>query len=161
MHHQTPYGASAYRTIGIETGVDATDPLGLVVMLYDGAIQAVFRAERHLADGQIEARGRYTSQAIDIVNQGLASSLDRKVGGELAGSLASLYDYISRRLFDANLKADASIYAEVRKLLGELRESWSILRRTQASVAAPRQNQSLDGIGTIDRLSTMGRSLAA
>jgi flagellar protein FliS len=162
MHHQTPYGAGAYRAVGIETGVDATDPLGLVVMLYDGAIQAIFRAEHHLSMGEIEARGRFTSRAIDIVNQGLVSSLDRKVGGELADSLASLYDYISRRLFDANLKGDAAIYAEVRALLGELRESWSALRRSKSgSVGFNPQGSKHNGLGANDRVPTMGRSLAA
>lgn len=135
MHHQTPYGANAYRAIGIETGVAAADPLGLIVMLYDGAVQAIVRAEHHLASGEIEARGRYTSKAIDIVNQGLASSLDRRVGGDLAEGLASLYEYMSRRLFAANLSGDALIYAEVRQLLVELRESWSTLHRSQMSGA--------------------------
>jgi flagellar protein FliS len=155
MYHQTPYGAGAYSAVGIETGVDAMDPLGLVVMLYDGAIQAIFRAEQALANGVIEARGRYTSKAIDIVNQGLLASLDQQVGGDLAGGLASLYDYMSRRLFDANLKADLTIYAEVRTLLGELRESWSTLRRSQSPATALRSTES------IDRMPTIGRSLAA
>ena len=162
MHHKTPYGAGAYRAVGIETGVDATDPLGLVVMLYDGAIQAIFRAEHYLSTGEIEARGRYTSRAIDIVNQGLVSSLDRKVGGELAGSLASLYDYISRQLFAANLKGDATIYAEARTLLGELRESWNVLRRAQAAALGHDPQGSVNtGLGAYERVPTMGRSLAA
>lgn len=128
MHHPTPHGASAYRTIGIETGVDAVDPLGLVVMLYDGAIQAIVRAERHLEAGEIEARGTYTSKAIDIVDQGLSASLDLRVGGSLAEGLWSLYEYMGRRLLVANLQGDAAIYAEVRTLLIDLRASWQELR---------------------------------
>ena len=149
MYHQTPYGANAYRTIDIETGVAATDPLGLVIMLYDGAIQAIFRAERHLAAGEIEPRGRLTSQAIDIVKQGLSASLDRRAGGELAEGLAQLYDYIARRLFDGNLKGDVAAYAEARTLLGELRESWNTLRQSQPAA------QRLGGVAAA------GRSLAA
>lgn len=156
MYHHTPYGANAYRAIDIETGVAATDPLGLVVMLYDGAIQAIYRAEQHLAQGEIEARGRFTSQAIDIVRQGLAASLDRRAGGELADGLDALYDYIARRLFDANLKGDASIYLEARTLLGELRASWATLRQTQP--VAARASGALDGAG---RAPLAGRSLAA
>lgn len=132
MHHQNAYGARAYRAIGIETGVAAADPLGLVVMLYDGAIQAIVRAESHLMAGDIEARGVYTSKAIDIVDQGLSASLDSRVGGALAESLASLYDYMGRRLFVANLKGDATIYGEVRTLLTDLRASWTTLRQSQA-----------------------------
>ena len=136
MLQQTPYGASAYRAIGIETGVAAADPLGLVVMLYDGAIQAIARAEGHLTQGQIELRGTYTSKAIDIIRLGLAASLDPKVGGVLAESLAALYDYMGRRLFAANLHGDRAIYEEVRTLLGELRSSWVTLRLTRGQANA-------------------------
>jgi flagellar protein FliS len=136
MLSQNPYGASAYRAIGIETGVATADPLGLVVMLYDGAIQAISRAEGHLAQGEIEARGLYTSKAIDIVTQGLAASLDRRVGGALAESLGALYEYMGRRLFAANLKGDSATYAEVRKLLLDLRTSWMTLRASTAAETA-------------------------
>lgn len=159
MHHQTPYGAGAYSAIGIETGVVATDPLGLVVMLYDGAIQAILRAEYHLFRGEIEGRGLFTSRAIDIVNQGLLASLDLRVGGELANGLASLYEYMSRRLCDANLKGDATIYVEVRTLLGGLRESWETLRKSQSAINAGAASKRT--IEPIDRRSTLGRSLAA
>lgn len=131
MHHATPYGASAYRAIGIETGVAAADPLGLVVMLYDGAIQAIIRAETCLAQGEIEARGVYTSKAIDIINQGLLASLDVRVGGALAEGLWALYEYMGRRLVAANMSGDLSVYAEVRTLLGDLRGAWIELRRTR------------------------------
>ncbi len=163
MHHPIPYGASAYRAIGIETGVAAANPLGLVIMLYDGAIQAIGRAEIHLAQGDIEARGLNTSKAIDIINQGLAASLDKRVGGALAESLASLYEYMGRRLFAANLQADPLIYAEVRRLLGELRESWMALRDSQsARIASPAS----DGVtgrnsGRVEHPLASGRSVAA
>ncbi len=160
MHHQTPYGAGAYRAVGIETGVDATDPLGLVIMLYDGAVQAVLKAEQHLANGEIEARGRFTSRAIDIVRLGLASSLDRKAGGDLADSLASLYDYLVRRLVDANRAGDATIYQEVRGLLGELRGSWSALRVSQAQARAGAVRQGAAAVA-VARPQGIGRSLVA
>jgi flagellar protein FliS len=136
MLQQNPYGANAYRAIGIETGVDSADPLGLVVMLYDGAIQAIMRAEGALANGAIEARGMYTSKAIDIITQGLLASLDLRVGGPLAESLSALYNYMGRRLFAANLKGDPAAYVEVRTLLNDLRSSWSTLRMTKESDAA-------------------------
>lgn len=162
MHHQNPYGANAYRAIGIETGVAAADPLGLVVMLYDGAIQAVLRAETHLADGNIEARGLYTSKAIDIVRQGLEASLDKQIGGPLAESLAQLYDYMARRLVTANLKADASVYGEVRGLLAELRQSWTALRTTGHS-PYPTPNPQPAPVRTMrpETFKAVGRSVAA
>ena len=151
MLQPSSYGANAYRAIGIETGVAAADPLGLVVMLYDGAIQAITRAEAHLANGEIEARGVLTSKAIDIVNQGLSASLDRQVGGTLAESLGALYEYMGRRLFAANLSGDRAIYAEVRTLLLDLRASWVTLRHAKMPGDGPRG----------DAMQPFGRSLAA
>lgn len=161
MLQQTPYGASAYRAIGIETGVAAADPLGLVVMLYDGAIQAIARAEGHLALGEIELRGTYTSKAIDIIQLGLAASLDPHAGGGLAESLAALYDYMGRRLFTANLTGDRAIFEEVRTLLGDLRSSWVTLRLTKSQsnalqVAARAAEPAHD-----DKIHAFGRSLHA
>ena len=159
MHHPPRFGASAYSAIGIETGIAAADPLGLVIMLYDGAIQAIVRAESAMALGDIQGRGAFTSKAIDIIQQGLAASLDTRVGGTLAESLAALYDYMGRRLLIGNLRSEQAAYSEVRKLLVDLRESWLGLRRTQPAPApidetGPRSNR-------IDTLRAYGRSLAA
>ena len=162
MLQQTPYGASAYRAIGIETGVAAADPLGLVVMLYDGAIQAIVRAESHLAAGAIEQRGTYTSKAIDIIRLGLAASLDPKVGGALAENLAALYDYMGRRLFTANLTGDRAVYEEVRALLCELRTSWATLRLTRDQANAPQSaTPAVPARRDNEPIHTFGRSLHA
>lgn len=161
MHPQTPYGASAYRTIGIETGVAAADPLGLVVMLYDGAIQAIVRAEGHLQQGEIEGRGMYTSKAIDIISQGLGASLDLRVGGSLAESLASLYDYMGRRLLTANLTADRTVYEEIRLLLGELRVSWATLQQTQGQMVQPSTHGAAPASHRVDAAQATRRSIAA
>lgn len=161
MHHKTPYGANAYRAIGIETGVAAADPLGLVVMLYDGAIHAIVRAETHLGRGEIEARGTYASKAIDIINQGLAASLDTRTGGTLAEGLASLYEYMGRRLFAANLQADRAIFAEVRGLLSELREAWVALREEQASDKALAFGRMQSGSRSVDAIGASAWSATA
>jgi flagellar protein FliS len=162
MHHPTPYGASAYRAIGLETGVDATDPLGLVVMLYDGAIQAIVRAVGCLAAGQIEDRGVFTSKAIDIVNQGLSASLDMRVGGVLSESLWSLYEYMARRLVVANMTGDPAVYAEVRGLLVDLRASWQELRDKDARVGGSASTAQPVSRATVpDPLRAERRSIAA
>lgn len=162
MHYPSAHGANAYRAIGIETGVAAADPLGLVVMLYDGAIEAIVRAESHLAKGEVESRGAYTSRAIDIINQGLLASLDVRVSGALTDSLWSLYEYMSRRLVVANASGDQTIYLEVRGLLAELRDAWVELRSTKApgamgNAAEQVRIEALRGASS----SPFGRSIAA
>jgi flagellar protein FliS len=77
---------------------------------------------------EIAAKGKSISKAIAIIGEGLNASLDRRVGGELAQNLSSLYDYMVRRLVDANLKNDVTILDEVERLLTELTEAWDGIR---------------------------------
>ncbi len=44
-----PNPAAAYAKVGLETGVASADPHRLVLMLYDGALLTISRAEQALA----------------------------------------------------------------------------------------------------------------
>lgn len=117
-------GVGAYATVGLETGVAAASPHKLVVMLYDGVIVALLSAINGIKSANVAAKGAALSKAITIIDNGLRASLDRKAGGEIAANLDSLYDYMGRRLLEANLKSDASIVEEIHGLMSDLREAW-------------------------------------
>jgi flagellar protein FliS len=127
----THHALNAYKTIGIETGVDAADPHRLILMLFDGALIAVGDARRHLAANRIAERGSSISKGIAIIENGLQASLDRKTGGELAARLSSLYDYMRAQLLKANMAGSDRPLAEVQQLLSELREAWSQVGTSQ------------------------------
>ena len=86
---------------------------------------AINDARRHLAGGQVAARGMAISKAIAIIENGLKASLDMKSGGELAERLAGLYDYMRLQLLQANLKSIERPLVEVHQLLGELKDAWA------------------------------------
>jgi flagellar protein FliS len=113
-------GVGAYATVGLETGVAAASPQKLVVMLYDGVIVALLSAINHIKSSNVAAKGASISKAITIIDNGLRASLDQKAGGEIAQNLDALYDYMSRRLLQANMKNDIAIIEEVHGL----REAW-------------------------------------
>ena len=117
-------GVNAYANVGLETGIAAASPHKLIVMLYDGVLAALLKAKSNMLAKNIPAKGAAISQAITIIDNGLRVSLDLKAGGEIADNLDALYDYMSRRLFQANLKNDVTIVEEVHRLLSDLREAW-------------------------------------
>lgn len=117
-------GVNAYANVSLETGIASASPHKLIVMLYDGVLAALLKAKSNMIARNIPAKGAAISQAITIIDNGLRVSLDLKAGGEIAENLDALYDYMSRRLFQANLKNDVAIVEEVHGLLSSLREAW-------------------------------------
>jgi flagellar protein FliS len=117
-------GVNAYANVGLETGIASASPHKLIVMLYDGVLAALIKAKSNMAARNIPVKGAAISHAITIIDNGLRVSLDKQAGGEIAENLDALYEYMSRRLFEANLKNDVSIIEEVHGLLSSLREAW-------------------------------------
>lgn len=127
-------GASVYAKIGIETGVIAANPHKLIVMLFEGAITAIFNAQKNIEAGNIAAKGQSISKAIAIIDNGLRASLDKNVGGEIALSLDNLYEYMSRQLLTANLKNDVKLLIEISNLLKDLKTTWDAIAPTPAAI---------------------------
>ncbi|MBI5911050.1 MAG: flagellar export chaperone FliS [Betaproteobacteria bacterium] len=126
---------NAYARIGAETGVVSASPHQLILMLYEGAIVAIASAQQHLRLNGIAARGEAISKAISIIDGGLKASLDLNVGGELAKNLSELYQYMGRRLVQANLRNDHAGFEEVRLLLLQLKGAWETLALASAAAA--------------------------
>ncbi len=119
---------NSYNKIGLESGVIAADPHRLILMLFEGALLAIGNAKTRLHQNDIAAKGKSISHAIRIIGEGLDASLDKKVGGKLAQDLSSLYNYMLKRLVDANAKNDVAALDEVTRLLTELKEAWESIR---------------------------------
>lgn len=117
-------GASAYARVGVESGVMAASPHQLIVMLFDGALASLRAARLHMQQDNVAEKGKAISKAIDIVNNGLVASLDQERGGEIAGGLASIYDYVVRLLMQANLHNDEQRLDEAVGLLDDIATAW-------------------------------------
>lgn len=119
---------NAYKRVGIESSVAGADPHQLISMLFKGALQSIATAKNEILSKDIAAKGKSISKAVAIIGEGLHASLDKKVGGELAENLSSLYDYMVKRLCDANLKNDITALDEVAGLLTGIAEAWDGIR---------------------------------
>ena len=113
----------AYIQTKTQSGVESASATELITMLFDGALERIARAQGHMERGEIAEQGEVIGKVIDIVAS-LDSYLDHDKGGHVSDSLESLYDYIIRQLYQANLKSDVSILEEVVSLLGEVRVGW-------------------------------------
>ena len=133
------FGVKQYQRVGVETGVEGSDPHALVLMLFDGALESIKFAQGHLAAGRVLEKGQALTKASRIVEEGLKASLDRRAGGPLADQLARLYDYATLRLLQAHLRNDAKALTEVAKLLSDLRDTWAQIgtRGTPSEAADP------------------------
>jgi flagellar protein FliS len=125
--------------IYLESQVMAADPLELVRLLYRAAGDATRNARAHMTAGRIGERSREISKTHAILAQ-LSVTLDHARGGALSRSLAELYDYMQRRLLDANQRQEAQPLVEVESLLTTLLEGWEQVRSTPENgpVESPR-----------------------
>ncbi len=106
-----------------------SDPLELVIMLYDGAIESLEKAADAAAGGQIAVKLRFADKAIAIIDE-LLNSLNVEVGGEVAENLMNLYQYMMQEIALANARNDAEKMRQVSSLLRELREGWVSIKGT-------------------------------
>jgi flagellar protein FliS len=124
MFNATRYpAATAYATVGLETAVASAAPHRLIQLLLEGTLLAIAQARQAIDAGDIAEKGRAISKAIQIIDEGLKTSLDDH-GGELSVQLHGLYDYMSRRLLFASLRNNTEALYEVSSLLGEIKGAW-------------------------------------
>ncbi|WP_097460529.1 flagellar export chaperone FliS [Mangrovitalea sediminis] len=121
-----------YQRVNTQTSVVDADPHHLIQLLYNGALERINMAKARVQANDYEGKNRLINKAIEIIS-GLRGFLDFEKGGELAGRLESLYDYMERQLFQANLHNDVSKLDEVASLLRQVKEGWDGIREEVVS----------------------------
>lgn len=112
-------GYSAYKTANIDTG----DQGKLIIIAYDVAIKHCrFALEKFSDKDKIEERTKHLFKVQDALTE-LMSSLKMDVG-EIAQNLYRLYEYMLKRVVDANVKSDSKHIEEILDYLVELRSAW-------------------------------------
>lgn len=124
--------ASAYKTVGAQSSVDGADAHQLIVLVFDGLLQAVNAARGALTRGEVAVKGEQIQRAVRLLEEGLKGGLDMARGGELASQLRALYDYCIERLTQANLRNDGEALAEVVRLVTPVAEGWKEMGRLRS-----------------------------
>jgi flagellar secretion chaperone FliS len=120
----------------LESRIMAADSVELIHILYEHALTQVQSARLAVAAGDIIGRSKAVTKALAAIGE-LEGSLDHKAGGPISQNLARLYQYIRKRLSDANAKRDNGALGEVESLLRTLDEGWTAMQNSISFPAAP------------------------
>ncbi|TCP26034.1 flagellar protein FliS [Scopulibacillus darangshiensis] len=111
----SPYQAYQQNT------VTTAAPGELTLMLYNGCLKFINKGREGISGRNIEMKNTNLIKAQAIVQE-LIVTLDQ--GQPVADMMLPLYDYINRRLMEANVQSDAAILDEVEGLVTEFRDTW-------------------------------------
>ena len=111
-------GYQAYATNAVSTQSQGQ----LIIMLYDGAIKFIDKAQEGIEAQKIQEAHTNIIKTQKIINE-LMVTLKTDTG-EIAQQLLTLYQYMYQQLVQANIKKDADILGEVKELLVGLRDTW-------------------------------------
>ena len=133
MNYSTRSNAlNQYRQVNVHGSVPEASPYHLVQLLFQGALDRIAMAKACIAEKDVPAKAQNITKALNIVGE-LRGSLNTEVGGDLAQNLDQLYEYMSRRLVEANLSSDVAILNEVSSLIGEIKSAWDAIPVDQRS----------------------------
>jgi len=104
------------------TKIQTATPAQLTLMLYDGAIKFCNLAINAVEEGQIEAANTNIKKVEAIIAE-FRATLNFKY--PIAKDFDNVYEYLGRRLLEANLHKDKEILEEVLSHLRVMRETWT------------------------------------
>lgn len=109
-----------------QNSIKTASPAKLTLMLYDGAIKFCNIGLEGIEENNIQKAHDNIMKAEKIIMQ-LRSSLDMKY--PVAEDFDRVYDYVYRRLVEANMKKDAEVLKEATEHIKTMRDTWKEVMR--------------------------------
>ncbi|MHC6179288.1 flagellar export chaperone FliS [Clostridium sp. JNZ X4-2] len=116
------YTANAYNTYKTNS-VNYASKDQLLLMLVDGAAKFAKIGKQAIIDKNVKKAHENIIKTQNIFYE-LMATLDVSKAGNWGQSLMSVYDFIIRRLIDANIKKDAAIMEEVIPIIENVKDTW-------------------------------------
>lgn len=101
--------------------VNTATPQELVLLLYNGGIKFCNHAKKAIEEKNLIEAHRTIIKAQDVLTE-LQLGLNHDI--EISKNLDVLYDFMKRRLIEANFKKDDAIIDEVIEFFTEFRDTW-------------------------------------
>ncbi|WP_295482346.1 flagellar export chaperone FliS [uncultured Pseudomonas sp.] len=115
-----------YQKVNGVAQTSEASPHRLVQMLMQGGLDRLAQAKGAIARRDVAQKGILIGKAIDIIG-GLREGLDLENHADSLTDLDNLYQYMSRRLIEANVNSDPAIIDEVARLLITVKEGWDAI----------------------------------
>jgi flagellar secretion chaperone FliS len=104
-----------------QNAINTASPGELTLMLYNGCLKFIHIAKTAIAEKNIELKNTNIQKAQKIIQE-LMVTLNPEL--EVSKSMMPLYDYVYRRLIEANIKSDVAILEEVEEFVTDFRDTW-------------------------------------
>ncbi|GGE36294.1 flagellar protein FliS [Pullulanibacillus camelliae] len=104
-----------------QNSVTTASPGELTLMLYNGCLKFIKQGKAAIMSKNIQDKNTNLQKAQKIIME-LMTTLNMDI--ELSKQLLPLYDYINRRLIEANIKQSVEMLDEVEEMLSGIRDSW-------------------------------------
>lgn len=152
------------RTEYLKTQVMTASPEMLQLMLWDGAIRFAEQGKDAILKRDIEGSYKALLRSQKIVME-MSAGLRRDINPELCTKLAALYNFMYRRLVDANLKKNPALVDDALRIMRHQRETWVMLMEKlaeqRASVARETAHENADAINTAAEVSSAAEAAVA
>lgn len=119
--------AQTYQTNQVTTAT----PAELTLMLYNGAIKFLKQTKVYIQEKKYDKAHEYFVRVQDILNE-LIATLNRDY--PISEQFLRMYEYMLRRLVEANVRKDVAIVDEVEDFFAQFRDTWK-----EAMVLAKKQ----------------------
>ncbi|MDM5340061.1 flagellar export chaperone FliS [Fictibacillus enclensis] len=101
--------------------VQTASPGELTLMLYNGCLKFIQLSKQAIQHKNIQEKNTNCLKAQKIIQELMVTlNMDASV----SGTLLPMYDYLNRRLIEANIQSNVGILDEVEGLVKELRDTW-------------------------------------
>lgn len=101
--------------------VNTASPGELTLMLYNGCLKFIKQAKKGIEEKNFEMKNTNIQKAQKIIQE-LMVTIDQDA--PIAKEVMPLYDFINRRLMEANVNNEVAILDEAAELVTEFRDTW-------------------------------------
>lgn len=116
-------GSNAYNVYK-NNSINYSSKEQLLLMLLDGAVRFSKIARQAVLEKDTKKAHEFLIKTQNIFYE-LIITLDMSKAGDWGKNMVSVYEFIIKRLTDANMKKDASIIEEIIPLIESIKDTWN------------------------------------